>query len=78
MVVRQPIETWREELRNDFEAPVFKEHPELEAIKEQLYDLGAVYAQMSGSGSAIYGLFKEQPQDIKKTFEGSFASVLRL
>ena len=78
MIVRQPIETWREELTNDFEQPVFSEHPELEAVKEQLYSLGAVYAQMSGSGSALYGIFREQPQNIEKAFDGSFTSVMRL
>lgn len=78
MIVRQPIETWREELTNDFEEPVFSEHPELEAVKEQLYSLGAVYAQMSGSGSALYGIFREQPQNVDKAFEGSFTSVMRL
>lgn len=42
MVVRQPIDTWRDNLRNDFEEPVFKMHPELQAVKEQLYDMGAL------------------------------------
>lgn len=78
MVVRQPIETWRDELSNDFEGPVFKEHPELQAIKDQLYAQGAVYAQMSGSGSAIYGIFEEEPEDIDKNFEGAFTAVLKL
>lgn len=59
-VVMQPIETWREELTNDFERPVFKRYPRLAAIKEQLYELGADYALMSGSGSALFGLFNTQ------------------
>lgn len=58
-VVSQPIETWREELVNDFEQSVFALHPEIDAIKEQLYSLGAVYAAMSGSGSAVFGIFRE-------------------
>lgn len=58
-VVSQPIETWREELVNDFELSVFALHPEIGAIKEQLYSLGAVYAAMSGSGSAVFGIFRE-------------------
>ena len=61
-VVMQPIETWRQELVNDFEQSVFTLHPEIGAIKEQLYSLGAIYAAMSGSGSAVFGLFRE---DIK-------------
>lgn len=57
-IVSQPIETWRDELTNDFEASVFAQHPELGAVKQQLYDLGAVYAAMSGSGSSLFGLFR--------------------
>lgn len=57
-VVRQPVETWRNELHNDFEQSVFALHPEIEDIKEKLYQLGAVYAAMSGSGSAVFGLFR--------------------
>ena len=59
-VVMQPIETWREELTNAFEQSVFTLHPEIGAIKQQLYDLGAVYAAMSGSGSAVFGLFQNE------------------
>ena len=61
-VVMQPIETWRQDLVNDFEQSVFTLHPEIGAIKQQLYSLGAVYSAMSGSGSAVFGLFRE---DIK-------------
>lgn len=77
-VVRQPIETWKEDLSNDFEGPVFKAHPELAAIKQKLYDLGAVYAQMSGSGSAIFGIFRNDPGDIKKTFNGDYTFTAKL
>ena len=58
-IVRQPIDTWRHELVNDFEESVFALHPEIGAVKQRLYDLGAVYAAMSGSGSALFGLFRE-------------------
>ena len=57
-VVMQPIETWRDELTNDFEQSVFALHPEIGTIKQQLYDLGALYAAMSGSGSAVFGIFQ--------------------
>jgi 4-diphosphocytidyl-2-C-methyl-D-erythritol kinase len=60
--IRQPIDTWRDNIVNDFETTVFKKHPELATIKEYLYNQGAVYASMSGSGSSVYGLFKEEPQ----------------
>lgn len=77
-IVRQPIETWREELTNDFEPPVFAAHPELGDIKEKLYDMGAIFAQMSGSGSAIYGIFKEAPENIEDKFPGMFTAAMQL
>lgn len=77
-VVRQPIDTWRDDLHNDFEEPVFHAHPVLREIKEKLYSIGAVYAQMSGSGSAIYGLFRKKPEAIADMFHGSFTFVSQL
>ena len=77
-IVRQPIETWRDELVNDFEEPIFQLHPELAVLKEKMYELGAVYASMSGSGSAIYGIFKKKPEGLEKPFEGCFWEVLDL
>ena len=71
-VVMQPVETWREELVNDFEESVFALHPELEAIKARLYDLGASYAAMSGSGSALFGLFREVPVALEGAFPEAF------
>nr|WP_298658003.1 4-(cytidine 5'-diphospho)-2-C-methyl-D-erythritol kinase [uncultured Prevotella sp.] len=77
-IVRQPIETWKDELVNDFEAPIFAMHPELAAIKQSLYDAGAVYAAMSGSGSALFGIFREQPTGLEKEYEGMFCQVMKL
>lgn len=77
-IVRQPIETWKDELVNDFEAPIFAMHPELASIKQNLYDAGAVYAAMSGSGSALFGIFREQPTGLEKEFEGMFCQVMKL
>jgi 4-diphosphocytidyl-2-C-methyl-D-erythritol kinase len=54
----RPIVEWREYLKNDFEEPVFSHYPEIKSIKEQLYEHGAIYASMSGSGSTVYGLFE--------------------
>ena len=71
-VVMQPVETWREDLVNDFEDSVFVQHPELKAVKTKLYDLGATYAAMSGSGSALFGLFKEEPTTLKDAFPDMF------
>ena len=56
-VLRKPVSAWKEELHNDFETTVFARYPALAPVKEQLYARGAVYAAMSGSGSAFFGLF---------------------
>jgi 4-diphosphocytidyl-2-C-methyl-D-erythritol kinase len=58
-IIKQPVYTWKEELKNDFETPVLKQHPVLGTIKETLYKNGAVYASMSGSGSSFYGIFEK-------------------
>ncbi|HEU4552978.1 MAG TPA: 4-(cytidine 5'-diphospho)-2-C-methyl-D-erythritol kinase [Chitinophaga sp.] len=55
--ILQPVNEWKTLITNDFEAPVFRAHPVLGAIKEKLYEAGAVYATMSGSGSAMVGIF---------------------
>ena len=55
----KPIEEWDGILVNDFENTVFAKYPELEAIKRSLYDSGAVYASMSGSGSALFAFYRK-------------------
>ncbi len=59
--VMQPIETWRDNLINDFEQSIFQKLPVLKDMKQRLYDNGAIYAAMSGSGSTIFGIFDEKP-----------------
>lgn len=76
-IVKQPIETWREELINDFEKSVFALHPELAEIKNKLYDLGAKYASMSGSGSSIYGIF-DKPIPIDSYFKDIYTYTTSL
>ena len=71
-VIRQPLETWKECLKNDFESSIFTRFPEIAAIKDKLYDLGAVYAAMSGSGSAVYGIFKNPIENVDEKFGGCF------
>ncbi len=61
-IIQQPIETWKDQLINDFEEPVSKAYPEIASIKQQLYDEGAVYASMTGSGSTVFGIFEKQPE----------------
>lgn len=58
-VLSQPVSTWREELKNDFEETVFAKYPALSSVKERLYANGALYAAMSGSGSAFFALYKK-------------------
>ena len=52
-----PIDQWRIQLENDFEKSVFEKYPEIEEIKKSLYNAGATYASMSGSGSSVFGIF---------------------
>ena len=59
-IIQQSISTWKAELINDFEKPVFEKYPEIKNIKEKLYEAGAIYASMSGSGSAVYGIFSKE------------------
>lgn len=56
-VIRRPVAEWKDTLINDFEASVFPQHPVIGEIKQELYNLRAVYASMSGSGSSVFGLF---------------------
>ena len=80
--MKQPIETWRDELVNDFEQSVFALHPEIAAVKERLYDMGAVYAAMSGSGSAVFAFFRKTDVphlsmlDDEPAFDGMFKHIM--
>ncbi|MEN2281965.1 4-(cytidine 5'-diphospho)-2-C-methyl-D-erythritol kinase [Algoriphagus sp. SE2] len=56
---------WKNELVNDFEASIFNNHPEIKEIKDKLYENGAYYASMSGSGSSVFGLFENSPKKIE-------------
>lgn len=58
-IVQKPIEMWKESLVNDFETGVFSAYPILEEVKKKMYQEGAVYASMTGSGSTIFGIFDE-------------------
>lgn len=57
--IRQPIEEWRHLIVNDFEASVFPAHPAIAELKYDMYRRGAVYASMTGSGAAVFGIFKK-------------------
>lgn len=79
-IVKRPIAEWRQLLVNDFEKSVFAKYPEVAAIKEKLYENGAEYASMSGSGSAFFGIFKEKHDEAKmrELFAGCFCRVIEL
>ena len=70
-IIQLPVSEWKNELINDFEIPVFKQHPEIAKIKDELYNAGAIYASMSGSGSTVYGIF-EKDRDIEVAFPGHY------
>ena len=57
-VVKKPVGSWREHIVNDFEASVFPMHPAIQHLKMEMYRRGALYASMTGSGSAVFGIFK--------------------
>lgn len=71
-LIQQPVAAWKNTIVNQFELSVFQFYPEIEQVKNQLYDLGAVYASMSGSGSCVFGLFQELPNNWKGLFPASF------
>ena len=77
-IIKQPIETWRDLLVNDFEESVFKLHPEVENIKNKLYEQGAIYAAMSGSGSSLFAIFKAEPQHLDNCFTDCFTFSAQL
>ncbi len=58
-LVKLPIQDWKLQIKNDFESSVFSKYPSIERIKDYLYESSALYASMSGSGSSVYGIFKE-------------------
>ena len=62
-IICEPVTLWKEKLINDFEQPIFNSFPELANIKETLYQKGAVYASMTGTGSTVYGIFPTSMMD---------------
>ena len=79
-IINEPVENWKETLHNDFEQGVFSLFPQIGRIKAQLYDLGATYAAMSGSGSAVFGLFRQaqSPNTLHTIFKENFIWQCRL
>ncbi len=75
-IIELPINDWKRFIRNDFESTVFKKIPQLFSLKSYLYDKGAVYASMSGSGSTVYGIFESIPPKID--YPGSKVHIARM
>ena len=71
-LLAEPIKNWKDTIVNDFEKSVFAKYPEIACIKDKLYDLGAVYASMSGSGSSVYGIFDKPVDNVDEVFAGYF------
>lgn len=73
-IAARPVTEWQGAMKNDFEKSVFAKYPAMERIKEELYSMGAVYASMSGSGSAFFGIFNEEQstEELKRRFPGMF------
>lgn len=71
-LLAQPVEEWKNTVVNDFEYSVFSKYPEIAAIKDSMYDIGALYASMSGSGSSVFGIFDEPVDNVDELFSGMF------
>jgi 4-diphosphocytidyl-2-C-methyl-D-erythritol kinase len=68
-ILALPVTEWKNSLVNDFEESVFKKHPAISSLRESLYQNGAIYASMSGSGASVFGIFNS-PVNLFKEFEG--------
>lgn len=71
-IIQRPVEEWKDLMVNDFEESVFALHPQIKEIKNKLYELGAVYSSMSGSGASVYALFKGEVPRLETEFEGCY------
>lgn len=60
-LIELPIKEWKSNIKNDFEVSIFKNHPEIRGVKAALYEAGAVYSSMSGSGASVFGIFDKTP-----------------
>ena len=76
--LHQPMEEWRRTIGNDFERSVFMKYPRIAAIKQTMYDMHALYASMSGSGSSVFGLFRYPPAEAEEVFKDCFVFQKRL
>lgn len=73
--LHKPISNWKEDVKNDFETTIFKLHPTLSGVKKEFYLEGAEYAAMSGSGSTIFGVFKNKPASSLTKYQNAFEFI---
>ena len=76
-LIKEPMNTWKESIVNDFENSVFAKYPNIHKIKNKFYEKGATYSSMSGSGSSVFGIF-QQPTNLKNSFSNSFVWEAKL
>jgi 4-diphosphocytidyl-2-C-methyl-D-erythritol kinase len=77
-IIRLPVKEWKNYLVNDFEEGIFARHPVVGEIKQTLYDMGAIYVSMSGSGSSVFGIFESLPNCECLTAAPFFTATTRL
>lgn len=70
-LIQLPVSEWKDVIKNDFEKTIFPRFPQIAEIKNRMYDMGAVYASMSGSGSSVFGIFRETV-NVHNEFAGCF------
>lgn len=71
-LIKLPIEEWKGRILNDFEASVFPKYPLISEIKDSLYQQGAIYVSMTGSGSSVFGIFKNRIRDLENLYPDCF------
>ncbi|MBR1402164.1 MAG: 4-(cytidine 5'-diphospho)-2-C-methyl-D-erythritol kinase [Prevotella sp.] len=76
-IVQLPVGQWKDLLFNDFEESIIPQYPVIADIKKALYDEGALYAAMSGSGSAVFGIYEQNPESLKSLFPDCYVHVVK-
>ncbi|MGV3632304.1 MAG: 4-(cytidine 5'-diphospho)-2-C-methyl-D-erythritol kinase [Bacteroidota bacterium] len=77
-ILKKPLSNWKHELKNDFETTVFVKHPEIKELKSRIYENGADYASMSGSGSTLFGIYTQKPAPIFPESAKIMEKIVRL
>lgn len=77
-IIAGPVETWKDDLVNDFESTIFKIYPTIGDIKQKMYDAGAVYASMTGTGSSVFGIFANNHEESSLSFPDYFEKWIKL